>query len=203
MGKFIIVGAGDWTGAPHVQPGDFLIAADGGYPHLLQAGLTPHLVIGDFDSAPPPQGLNTITLPVEKDDTDTLAAIRLGLEKGYKQFELYGGTGGRLDHTLANIQCLDFLSRQGARGTLYAKDVALTCLRNGEITFDAGMEGTLSVFSLTEACRGVTLEGLKYPLSDGTIHSHFPIGVSNSFTGRPARVAVKEGSLLVVYPIAR
>lgn len=199
-GRFVVVGAGDWFGAPALAQGDFLVAADGGYRRLREEGLTPQLVVGDFDSAPPPQGLDTVRLPVMKDDTDMLAALRIGLKKGYTRFALYGGTGGRLDHTLANIQCLHFLARQGARGTLYGQAAALTAIRGGGLSFPAGAQGTLSAFSLTSRCRGVCIEGMKYNLQDATVQAHFPIGVSNQFTGAPARIGVKQGVLLVVYP---
>lgn len=200
--RFVVVGAGDWLGAPELNENDYLVAADGGYPRLLEAGLTPRLVVGDFDSAPPPTGVNKVTLPVMKDDTDMLAALRIGLKRGYTHFAIYGGTGGRLDHTLANIQCLHFLARHGARGTLYGRDAALTAIRKGALAFAPDARGTLSVFSLTSRCRGVYLEGLKYPLANATVQACFPIGVSNQFTGAPARVAVAEGVLLVVYPRA-
>ena len=172
-GRFVVVGAGEWFGAPRLEAEDFLVAADGGYPHLLAAGLTPHLVIGDFDSAPPPAGLKTLRLPVVTDDTDMLAALRLGLRAGYTRFALYGGTGGRIDHTLANIQCLHVLAQRGA----------------------------FSALSLTSRCRGVTIQGMKYTLKDATLSAAFPIGVSNQFTGGPAQVWVRQGVLLAVYPL--
>ncbi len=200
-GRFVVVGAGEWFGAPRLEAEDFLVAADGGYPHLLAAGLTPHLVIGDFDSAPPPAGLKTLRLPVVKDDTDMLAALRLGLRAGYTRFALYGGTGGRIDHTLANIQCLHFLAQRGARGTLYARDAALTAIRRGGLAFLPGLQGAFSAFSLTSRCRGVTIQGMKYTLKDATLSAAFPIGVSNQFTGGPAQVWVRQGVLLAVYPL--
>ena len=200
LGRFVVVGAGDWFGAPALKENDFLVAADGGCPRLMEAGLIPRLAVGDFDSAPPPAGIDVVTLPMMKDDTDMLAALRIGLKRGYTRFALYGGTGGRLDHTLANIQCLNFLARHGARGTLYARDVALTAIRRGALAFAPDARGTVSVFSLTSRCRGVYLEGMKYPLANATVRSSFPIGVSNQFMGVRARVAVAEGVLLVVYP---
>ena len=107
-GRCIIVGAGDFYGFHSMPaPGDYLIAADAGYRWCMQQQVIPDLVVGDFDSLKnAPDHPNIIRLPVEKDDTDTLAAIRLGLEKGYRQFELYGVTGGREDHTIGNLGLL-------------------------------------------------------------------------------------------------
>ena len=109
-----IIGAGPFYGLP-VAPGpeDVVLAADGGYRHCQTAGITPDLLLGDFDSlgSQRPDNIPTHTFPVEKDDTDTMLAIRYGLEQGYQTFHLYGGTGGRMDHTLANLQALGFLAR--------------------------------------------------------------------------------------------
>ena len=91
-----IVGAGTFYEegfAPEL--GDFVIAADGGYQILLERGVTMDLVVGDFDSIGfRPDHPNVVDLPVEKDDTDMMAAIRLGRERGFRSFCLYGGTGG-------------------------------------------------------------------------------------------------------------
>ena len=124
-GRCIIVGAGDFFGF-HSDPApeDLLIAADAGYRWCVQQQVSPDLVVGDFDSlGTAPDHPNIIRMPVEKDDTDTLASIRIGLEKGYRQFELYGVTGGRADHTIANLQCLLFLHRHGARGRMYGNGI--------------------------------------------------------------------------------
>ena len=124
-----IIGAGPFYGLP-VAPGpeDVVLAADGGYRHCQTAGITPDLLLGDFDSleSERPDNIPTHTFPVEKDDTDTMLAIRYGLEQGYQTFHLYGGTGGRMDHTLANLQALGFLARHGARGYLYEEHMVFT-----------------------------------------------------------------------------
>ena len=116
MGCCIIVGAGECTGLLQpVDKSDCLIAADGGLAHVQALGLTPDIILGDFDSLGyVPEGANVF--PVRKDDTDTMLAIRRGLELGYHNFLIYGGLDGpRLDHTLANIQSLLFLNLRGCR----------------------------------------------------------------------------------------
>lgn len=201
-GACIVAGAGEYYGW-RVSPGpeDYVIAADAGFLRLREMGVRIDEVIGDFDSTGfRPDHPNVRQLPVEKDDTDMLYALRVGLAKGYRTFHLYGGTGGRLDHTLANIQCLHWLARQGCHGYLYGNGVILTALHEGEIVFDALYEGTVSVFALDEKTEGVTIEGLKYEVSDATLTCDFPLGVSNEFVGKPARVAVKRGAVLIIYP---
>ena len=199
VGECWIFGAGSFYGLVK-QPadGDFLIAADGGYLHCRAAGLAPHLVIGDFDSMEEVPGCeNVLRLPVEKDDTDTLAAIREGLRRGYDRFRIFGGTGGkRPEHTLANLQSLLLLAKKGARGWLYDEYSVCIVLRNGTLKMRGS--GDLSVFAMDGAARGVTLCGLKYSLQDAELTPDFPLGVSNAFLDGVAEITVREGTLLVV-----
>ena len=197
-----IVGAGPVAPSLRLspRPDDLLIAADGGWLTVERMGLVPHLVIGDFDSlGRRPNHPNTIVLPTVKDDTDMGAAIRLGRERGYTRFTLYGGTGGRLAHTLANLQLLDGLAREGCRGFLIGDGTVSTAVHNGVLDFPAQPSGYLSVFCSSGTAQGVTLQGLKYGLDRARLTGSFPLGVSNEFTGRPARVTVEEGTLLVLW----
>ena len=176
---------------------DMVIAVDGGYRYL--EGQRIDLVVGDFDSlAYVPEHFNVIQLPPEKDDTDMLFAIKEGLRAGYQTFYIYGGTGGRVSHTIANVQCLAYLAEHGAKGYLIDSQEILTLLVNESITFDKSCKGYLSVFSYGESAKGVTLEGLKYLLSDATLTQSMPLGVSNEFVGKEARVTVREGALLLI-----
>jgi thiamine pyrophosphokinase len=179
-------------------PGDLVVAADGGFARLN--GVRADLVVGDFDSLGyVPEGENVIRHPAEKDDTDAMLAARLGLERGYRAFLLYGGAGGRLDHTLANIQTLAFLRENGARAALPGQGETITVLANETLRFREGLSGVVSVFSYGGAARGVFERGLKYPLADATLTDDRPLGVSNAFTGRAAEVSVRDGKLLVLY----
>lgn len=196
-----IVGAGERT-QDTLAPGaeDLVIAADGGYRWLMEQGLVPDMVVGDFDSlSAPPEHPKVVRLPREKDETDTMAALHMGLEQGCTRFHLYGGTGGRFDHTLANLQLLAWLSRRGYQGFLYAAGWTAAAVTDGALSFGPEERGIISVFSQSERASGVYLEGLKYPLHNATLTSDFALGVSNEFTGRPARVAVGKGTLLVVW----
>lgn len=116
-----IVGAGDWFDMDfRPAKNDFVIAADAGLRYLEQVGIPADLVIGDFDTLEEiPTGANVVRLSCEKDDTDMLAAVREGIKAGYKEFHIYGGTGGRIDHTLANLQVLAYLAGNGMQGFLH------------------------------------------------------------------------------------
>ena len=185
---------------PYPAPGDYAIAADRGYDSLMAFGVQPDLVVGDFDSlGHTPSHPNVIQLPAEKDDTDMIFALRKGLELGYRRFVLLGGVGGRVEHTYANLQLLDWLTTQGAQGFLVGEKTAATALRDGELVFPQSMSGYLSVFCNSGSAEGVTLEKLKFPLSEHTLTGTFPLGVSNEFIGESARVAVKSGSLILIW----
>lgn len=212
MKKCVIIGAGACDvqrlkGRLILNDSDLCIAADGGLDYLIEIGLTPDIVLGDMDSlghgewiASPQADFLIKRLPVEKDDTDMLAAIKEGLAAGYQQFELYGALGGRLDHTFANVQCLLYLLNRGAKGLIVGDDVTLMLIRDEKITFPAGSTVAgkhVSVFAFGGDAQGVSEKGLKYLLDNVTVKLEFPIGVSNEFTGEDAEIEVKNGMLLL------
>ena len=185
--------------AEPIEKEDLVIAADGGVKHTEKLGLTPDVILGDFDSLGfVPEGAERH--PVEKDDTDAMLAIRRGFSLGCDRFVIYGGLDGeRLDHTLANFQSLQYLADRGAVGYLVGKKYLVTVVKNGRLSFSAEAEGILSVFCLGPEAEGVTLSGLKYPMENGRLSSGFPLGVSNHFVGEKAQISVDDGSLLVLW----
>ena len=200
MGTCLIFCAAEFDAlAAPIGAEDFVLAADGGLRHLEQLNITPDGIIGDFDSL----GFipeDAQVFPVEKDDTDAMLAARKGLELGFRRFIFYGSLDGPgLDHTIANFQTLQFLADQGATGYLVGKDYIITVVKNESISFPAASDGILSLFCLGPDARGVTLEGLYYPLTGGTLCSGFPLGVSNHFTGKEAAITVRDGSLLAMW----
>lgn len=200
MGSCIIFCAAGFEAlARPIGAGDHVIAADGGLRHTRKLGITPDTVLGDFDSLGfTPEGANVF--PVEKDDTDAMLAVRRGLQLGYREFLLYGSLDGpRLDHTVANFQTLQYLADHGAVGYLIGNTTMVTVVKDGSISFPAGATGTVSVFCMGPDAQGVTLEGLYYPLQNGTLIPGFPLGVSNHFTGANAKISVEKGSLLVLW----
>lgn len=200
MKDCIIFGAGEYDARqPAKTPETLVIAADAGYRHCVACGIVPDFVIGDFDSlCKVPDLSNVIRLPVEKDVTDTDAAVSLALEQGCKVIHLYGGMGGRPDHTLANYALVARLSQQGVAAYLYGNGYVVTAVTDGALTLTGGGGETVSVFSWTDRSEGVTLRGLKYPLENAALTSTFALGVSNSFTEETATVSVEHGTLLVM-----
>ena len=178
------------------RPGDRVLCADGGWQLAEAAGVVPDLVIGDFDSSPRPEDGRVEVFPVEKDDTDTMLCLKKGLALGYDRFLIVGGFGGRLDHTLANLQTLHYAAKQGARAEMSDGHTWAAALREGVLRVPR-KPGKLSVFALDGRCEGVTLHGVHYPLEDGVLTNAFPLGVSNEFAADTAEISVRDGALLV------
>lgn len=198
------------------KSGDFVIAADAGF--MQDTGAEPDAVIGDFDSLGfVPQGEHVQVHPKQKDDTDMMLAVKLGLSKGYRKFILLGGIGGRFDHTMANVQVLAYLHKHGATGTLIgdATDIFLigsssdadddVCKGEAKdrICFPKETEGIFSVFAYGKNATGVTISGGEYEAEDVTLTDAFPLGVSNSFVGKKVTISVREGRLIVVHEKSR
>ena len=196
MQRCILIGAGDCNVQKiETKPEDFVIAVDGGYDTCRKYDIVPDLIVGDFDSVQEsdmPQIAeiakiapdHVVVLPTEKDDTDMLAAIRIGLLEGCQEFRIYGGMGGRLEHTLANLQCLIYLKQCSAVGYLMDDKTTAFVMQNETVWFKPEAKGFLSLFSLGEKASGVTIRNLKYEMQDGEITNSFPIGISNEFIGK-------------------
>ena len=199
MKQCVIFCAAEFDGLLGPIPQDALvIAADGGVRHTQALGLTADIILGDFDSLGYVPADSRV-YPVEKDDTDAMLAVRVGLERGCGRFLFYGAMDGpRLDHTVANFQTLAYLSTHGARGWLIGRDYIATVLREEEIAFSGEAAGILSLFCLGASAE-VSIEGLKYGLDRGTLTPDFPLGVSNHFEGRPARITVHSGLVLALW----
>ena len=201
MGICYIIGAAD-AEKIEIKAGtdDFIICADGGLEKALRSGINPALTVGDFDSyGKIPDEKNVIVHPVEKDDTDSMLAVKCGLERGYRSFVMYGMLGGRLDHTFANIQLLAYICEHGGQGILAGETYSVTAVKNGKLSFKKENEGMISVFSLSNKSVGIDLCGLKYSVSDFTLLSTEPMGVSNEFKGIESSISVKDGILAVMW----
>jgi len=198
-----IAGAGEFC--ENTLPGkdDYIIAVDGGYAALIERGITPDLVVGDFDSLPVEfmdllsGHPNVIRCPAEKDDTDMMIAVEHGLELGYKTFLINGGLGGRLDHTLGNIQVLTYIARKSAWGVLFGNRETVMAFNN-TMELKNNVPGSLiSIFS-ADIARRVTIKGLKYTLDDGILSNDHPVGISNEFIGETAFIEAAGDVLIVV-----
>ena len=198
--RCIIVSGGVFGPAPERRPGDFIIACDRGYAYCGRLGLTPDLFIGDFDSysgtvAP---GVAVERLIPEKDDTDTGHAITYALSHGLRELVLVCALGGRLDHTLANVQNAANAAAQGASVTILDENSELTFLTHGTFRLKKRPGWGLSVFSLSDTSTGVCLRGVKYELENAVLDNRVPLGVSNEFDAPEAEIAVGQGILLVM-----
>lgn len=204
-----IVGAGPCNGLREEgfspEQGDYIIAADGGLRYMEAAGVRPDMVVGDFDTLGyEPAHDNVVRLQVMKDWTDTFVAMEKGVELGYRNFVFHGCLGGKLEHTIANLQHLVWLAQRGMTGWMTDGRVWVTaifsddCAKSGRLTLPARDRGMVSVFCMGDKARGVTLKGLKYTLDDADLTGSFPLGVSNEFIGEQADIEVKKGCLLVM-----
>lgn len=189
---------------------DFIICADGGYSFALAEKIDPDLIIGDFDSidvASMEESLKTsglgdrcqvITLSKEKDDTDTLFCIKYGISHGFKEFVVLGGLGGRLDHTIANLQAMSYaIDQQRSIWFLDGKNRA-TMRNPGSIAIDEIPGSKISLMSFTDYCEGVSIQGVKYPLENHLLNNSFPLGVSNEFLEKKIEVSHRSGKLLII-----
>ena len=201
MKRCFIFAAGTFYGLrERPAPGDFVIAADAGYRICRQAGIVPDLLLGDFDSMEQPADFSNVhRSPVEKDDTDTMLAVKTALEHDCNIIYIYGGTGGkRLDHTLANLQTLLFIRRRGARGYLYDNDFVWTVVENESLAIEKTVEwGLFSAFCLGDRAEGIDEVGFQYPLKDAVLTPEFPLGVSNHILEPTAEITVRRGALAV------
>lgn len=213
-GKCIVICAGDLTlGEIPVAEEDLVIAVDGGLDYCAVLNVEPDLILGDFDSLSEEECAaveqleqqipeRVIRLQREKDETDGLAALQEGLKRGYTEFRIYAGTGGRFDHTLANIQCLLYLKNRGASGYLVDGTGMMLVIKNEAIHFRRNLKGTLSLFSMVEESKGVTIRGMKYELDCASVRNDFPLGISNEFIGQEAEILVEDGTLVCMLQYA-
>ena len=188
------------------QANDLVIACDKGINNTDNLGITPNIIIGDFDSVSDaremPEGIEVIRHPVEKDETDSYLAYRLGYERGFREFHIFGGTGGREDHTFANYCLLLKAKNEECDAFLYGKNQVSTVIKNEKMRIFGNPGASFSVFALGAIASGVTLKGAKYEAEKVTLTPDFPLGVSNSFTDSGyADIEVECGALLIMQAI--
>ncbi|MCF0151011.1 MAG: thiamine diphosphokinase [Firmicutes bacterium] len=195
-----LVAGGLYSPLDGIKNADFIIACDKGLEYCLREGVQPDLLVGDFDSyeGEIPQEIACLQLPCEKDDTDTLAALRYALQQGYDQVTLYCALGGRMDHLMANIQTGAFAAEQGAFLRIADRQNPLCFFGKGSHVFPRKEGFYIAVFSLLDRALGVCIRGAKYSVENVVLTNRFPIGVSNEWAGDAVTVSVEEGILMVV-----
>ncbi len=199
MGTCYIVGAGDFYSGFEKRACDLVIAADGGYDALAARGIPCDLLIGDMDSiSNVPKDCQMLRVPVEKDETDMYLAYLEGVRRGYSDFVIFGGVGGRIDHTFANYSLLICAKKKRHSIKLVDRDFDIFAIFNErlEILEKRGMP--LSVFAFSGEALGVSISGCKYNAQNVTLSPDFPLGVSNTVTNDNATVEVKDGALLLM-----
>ena len=179
----------------------YIICADGGYSHAKRLGIFPDVVLGDFDtlSEDITEECEVIKFPSEKDDTDTLLAIKLAIQRGFDNIKIYGAVGGRIDHTFANIQSLAFINLYNIEATIFGDNEILTVITNAKKRFEKIEGYFLSIFSFSGQSLGVTTHGLKYNLNNSILKNTFPLGISNEFLSNFCEIEVKNGTLLIIF----
>jgi len=200
MEHCIIISGGMLASLPVCQPGDFVIACDKGLNYALQAGLTPDLAIGDFDSyqGALPEGIPVLRFPAVKDDTDTMLAVRYALEHGYRKIMLCCALGARMDHAMGNFQAAVHAARQGAEVSIVDDENLISFIDGGCITLQPRPGWSLTLLAWSDRCEGVTVTGARYNLQDAALTNDFPLGVSNEWTSGPVTVSVAKGILMVM-----
>ena len=196
----LIVSGGDFAPIPaEVAAADYVIACDRGWQYARRMGLRVDEILGDFDSAPEPETeIPVERFPVRKDDTDTMLAARRALELGYRDIAVCCAFGGRLDHSLANIQTAAFLVRRGARVRLLGAGTDGLAFTGGEAVFPRREGWSLSVFSVSDVCMGVAIRGPEYDGEGIELTNRFPLGISNKWKDSTARISVRKGILMVM-----
>ena len=206
MRRCVIVGGasiGDYeTVGAMLRQDDYMIYCDCGLRHMDGLGAEPDLIVGDFDSySNPEMETETIVLPCEKDDTDTVFAVKEAIRRGFEDFLLIGVVGERLDHTLVNVSILLMLDSEGKEGTIIddysemeivSDRCEMPCIIDDSYVY-------FSLINISGTARGVNIRGAKYTLENAEITCEYQYGVSNEvLTGCTAEVSVGEGRLLLV-----
>ena len=203
MKRCVIVGGAGINNYDYIRSrlyvDDYIVFCDSGLRHLEPLQVKPSLIVGDFDSHDNPHlDVETIVLPCEKDDTDTVFAVKEAIKRGFDDFLLIGVVGARLDHTLGNVSILLYLDSIGKKGIIIDDYSEMEIVSNEP----AYIEDSYSFFSLLNVsgtAKGITIENAKYPLDNAEITCEYQYGVSNEvLPGKTAKVSILEGKLLLI-----
>ncbi|MBQ1770604.1 MAG: thiamine diphosphokinase [Clostridia bacterium] len=203
MKRCVIVGGADIHNYGFIRnklcADDYVVFCDSGLKHLEQLQVKPNLIVGDFDSHENPHlDVETIVLPCEKDDTDTVYAVKEALSRGFDDFLLIGVVGARLDHTLGNVSILLYLDSLGKKGYIIDDYSEMEVVSDEPVSI-CDQYAFFSLLNITGCAKGITVTGAKYPLDGGDISCEYQYGVSNEvLPGEKAIVSVKCGKLLLI-----
>lgn len=203
MKRCVIVGGADINNYEYIrsclQEDNFIVFCDSGLKRLQKLQLKPSLIVGDFDSHDNPHlDVETIVLPCEKDDTDTVFAVKEALKRGFDDFLLVGVIGARLDHTLGNVSILLMLDKAGKKGKIIDDYSEMEIVSNETAYVDDSF-AYFSLLNISGTAKGITIENAKYPLENAEITCEYQYGISNEVLPRRiAKIFVSEGELLLI-----
>ena len=203
MKRCVIVGGAGINNYDYIRSrlyvDDYIVFCDSGLRHLEPLQVKPSLIVGDFDSHDNPHlDVETIVLPCEKDDTDTVFAVKEAIKRGFDDFLLIGVVGARLDHTLGNVSILLYLDSIGKKGTIIDDYSEMEIVSN-EPAYIEDSYAFFSLLNVSGTAKGITIENAKYPLNNAEITCEYQYGVSNEvLPGKTAKVSILEGKLLLI-----
>ena len=203
MERCVIVGGADINKYVFIREklcaDDYVIFCDSGLKHLKNLQVQPSLIVGDFDSHENPHlDVETIVLPCEKDDTDTVFAVKEAIKRGFDDFLLIGVVGARLDHTLGNVSILLYLDSLSKKGCIIDDYSEMEIISDKPVSV-SDRYSFFSLLNITGCAKGITITGAKYPLVDGEITCEYQYGISNEIIpGQTALISVGIGKLLLI-----
>jgi thiamine pyrophosphokinase len=201
--RCVIIGGADINNYDYIRTSftkdDFFIFCDSGLKHLEGLQVMPSLIVGDFDSHENPHmDVETIVLPCEKDDTDTVYAVKEAIKRGFHDFLIIGVIGARLDHTLGNVSILLYLDSLGLKGTII-DDYSDMEIVSAQPVYISDQYPYFSLLNITGRAKGITIIDAKYPLYNAEITCEYQYGISNEvLPGKQAMVSVSDGKLLLI-----
>lgn len=203
MKRCVIVGGAGINNYDYIRSrlcaDDYIVFCDSGLMHFEPLQVKPSLIVGDFDSHDNPHlDVETIVLPCEKDDTDTVFAVKEAIKRGFDYFLLIGVVGARLDHTLGNVSILLYLDSIGKKGTIIDDYSEMEIVSN-EPAYIEDSYAFFSLLNVSGTAKGITIENAKYLLNNAEITCEYQYGVSNEvLPGKTAKVSILEGKLLLI-----
>lgn len=208
MKRCVVVGGADINNYEYIRDclckDDYIVFCDSGLKHMDRLGVKPNLIVGDFDSYDNPNlDVETIVLPCEKDDTDTVFAVKEALKRGFDEFLLIGVIGARLDHTLGNVSILMYLDSLSKKGVII-DDYSEMEIVSKEPAFIEESFAYFSLINVSGKAKGIVVENAKYSLDNAEITCEYQYGISNEvIKGEIAKVSVSDGQLLLVRVLER
>lgn len=200
MKQCLIISGGEYSRLDINREKYFVIACDKGYEYARRDGIIPDLILGDFDSYEEelPDGIEIIKLPKEKDDTDTMYAVKEAIKREYRHLEIRCALGKRPDHEYANYQCMAYSLRHGASCEIISDNCQVYGVKDGEIEIKCEKGQTFSVFSYTNESMGVSISGAHYNVENVGLSSSYPLGQSNYAEADRVKITVENGMLLIM-----